>query len=105
MFLIKKKKKEWEGERESQAGPAPSAHSPVWGSNSRNCKIMTRTKTQSWTLNRLSPPGAPAVFFLNVKSQGTQLAQPVELVTLDLGIMSLCPMLGVEFFTMNKQID
>ena len=30
-----------EGERESQAGSALSARSPMWGSNSQSCEVMT----------------------------------------------------------------
>ena len=43
-------------ERESQAGSALPAQSPVRGSNSLNCEIMTWTKTESLKLNQLSHP-------------------------------------------------
>ena len=48
---------------ESQAGSASSAQSPVWVSNSGNQEFMTWDKTKSWTLNRLSYPGTPSLYF------------------------------------------
>ena len=57
-----------ERERESQAGSALPAGSPMWGLNSTDCKTMTGAKTKSRTLNRLSYPGVLYFFccwFLN----------------------------------------
>ena len=54
---------EREGDRESQAGTALSAQSPMWGSNPWNHEFMTWAETKSQTLNQLSHRGAPNLFF------------------------------------------
>ena len=52
-----------EEERESQAASALSAQSWMQGLEPTNHEIMTWAKIQSWTLNRMSHPGAPEIKF------------------------------------------
>ena len=64
--------REWggqrEGERESQGGSALSTRARC-GAQSHHSEVITCTDTKSWTLNRLSHPGAPVLIIFYVKTR------------------------------------
>ena len=61
---MREREAEGEGHRESLAGPARSAQSPMQGLQLMSCEITTWAKFKSQMLNQPSHPGAPNSFAL-----------------------------------------